>query len=111
MGEIDEKTIYNIIIIVYLLIGILYTFIDKIVPEQYIILIIFICLKMFFNYRKCTISYLECKLRNVKREDGYLASFLDHAVDLGQSKYNLIIYAISATLIMHSPRVKKILKL
>lgn len=111
MFEFNEKSIYNIIIGVYLFIGLLYTLVDKVVPNNYIVLVIFITLKMLFNYKNCTISYLECKMRGVKREDGYLASLLDHAVDLRNSKLKLILYAISATLIMHTEFIKNKIKL
>ena len=110
-NEINEKTIYNIIVGIYLIIGILYTFIDKYVPQQFTILIVFFMLKMIFNYKKCTISYLECKLRHVKREDGYLSSFIDHIVDLRNFKYKNIMYLIGLAIIMHTPPVKSILKL
>jgi len=66
---------------------------------------------MLFNYKKCTFSYLECKLRNVKREDGFLASFLDHIVDLRNSKQKNVLYGISAVLIMHTEFIKKYTKL
>ena len=110
-NEITEKTIYNIIVGVYLVVGILFVFIDKYVPPQFTILIVFFMLKMLFNYKKCTISYLECKLRHVKREDGYLASLLDHIVDLRNTKYKNLLYIISLAIMMHTPPVKKLLKL
>ena len=31
---------------------------------------------MVTGYDKCTLSYIECKLRNVKKEDGYLYDFI-----------------------------------
>ena len=68
--EFNEKSVYNIIIIVFIIIGLLYKFIDKHIPPNYIVLIAFCTFKMVFNYKKCTFSYLECKMRKVKREDG-----------------------------------------
>ena len=46
MFEINEKTIYNIIIVVYLLIGLLFVYFDRTVPEQYILLIVFFTIKI-----------------------------------------------------------------
>ena len=108
---VDENTIYDIIIYVYIAIGLLYVIIDKVVPSKYTFLIVFFTLKMLFNYKKCTFSYLECKLRKVKREDGYLASFLDHVVDLRNTKQKNVLYAISAVIIMHTDFLKKYTKL
>ena len=61
-------------------------------PLTYLHFILFFTLKMIFNYRKCTISYLECKLRGVKKENGYLNYFMDGIVDLRyHSDYNLLL--------------------
>ena len=95
-NEFTEKDIYNIIIIVFAIIGCLYTIKDKNVPQQYTIIAAFCTFKMIFNYRKCTFSKLECKLRKVKREDGILSSFLDHVVDLRETKYKYVLYTLCA---------------
>jgi hypothetical protein len=111
LENIDENTIYDIIVYVYLAIGILYVIFDRSVPSNYTFLVIFFTVKMLFNYKKCTFSYLECKLRKVKREDGYLASLLDRIVDLRDSKQKNILYGISAVIIMHTDFLKKYTKL
>ena len=36
-------------------------FTNKIFSREYIVLFIFISFKTIFNYKKCTISYIECK--------------------------------------------------
>ena len=97
--EITEKTIYNIIVFIFLTITFLCKFIDNYIPTNFIIFISFFTFKMIFNYKKCTFSYLECKYRNVKREDGFLAGFLDHVVDLRESKYKILLYSLSFILI------------
>ena len=33
--------------------------------------------KWLMDYRKCTVSYIECKLRGVPKERGYLYRFLE----------------------------------
>ena len=43
-------------------------FTNKIFIQSYVSLILFIGFKIIFNYQKCTISYIECKLRGVKKE-------------------------------------------
>ena len=109
-NEFTEKSIYNIIIFIYLLIGFLYLFKDRVIPQRYIVLIAFFTFKLIFNYRKCTFSYLECKIRNVKKEDGVLASLMDHIVDLRYTKLKYVLYIISALFIMNSENVKDKLK-
>jgi len=110
--EFTEKSIYNIIIFVYLLIGVLYVIFDKnITSGNYISLIVFFTFKMLTNYRKCTFSYLECKIRKVKKEEGYLYDIMDHIVNLRNNKYKMVLYMLSLLLIMHFSPIKKILKL
>ena len=110
--EFTEKSIYNIIIFVYLLIGVLYVLFDKKINNcNYISLIAFFTFKMLTNYRKCTFSYLECKLRKVKKEEGYLYDIMDHIVNLRNNKYKIGLYALSLLLIMHFSPIKRILKL
>ena len=50
-----------------------------------------ICLYLLFKwitgYEKCTISYIECKIRDVKKEEGYLFNFLNNFIELRNSKY------------------------
>ena len=46
------------------------------------------------NYRKCTISYYECKLRGVKKEKGILFNILNNIFDYNKSKYRLILYLL-----------------
>jgi len=109
--EFTEKTIYNIIIFVYLFIGVLYVIFDKrITNTNYISLIVFFTFKMLTNYRRCTFSYIECKLRKVKKEEGYLYDIMDHIVNLRYSKYKYFFYILSIILIMHFRIDKDLLK-
>ena len=101
--EFNEKIVYNIIIIVFIIIGFLYKFIDKRIPPNYIVLVGFCTFKMVFNYKKCTFSYLECKMRKVKRQDGLLASFLDYVVDVGQTPYKYLLYPLSVFFFINAP--------
>jgi hypothetical protein len=102
-NDFDEKSVYNIIVIVFIIIGLLYKFIDNFIPPNYIALVGFCTFKMVFNYKKCTFSYLECKMRKVKREEGLLASFLDHVVDLRTSKYSHLLYILSVFFLINAP--------
>ena len=97
-----ETTVYNIIIVVYLLVGVLYIISEGGVPHNYSVIIIFCILKAIFNYKKCTISYLECRIRNVKRQDGLLASLLDYIVDLRNHDISFLLYFIGAVMVLHT---------
>jgi len=55
---------------------------------------IFMLLKWIFNYRKCTFGYWECKLRNVKREDGIINNFCEYYGDLIYCDYNIYLFII-----------------
>ena len=44
------------------------------------------------DYRKCTISYFECKVRGVPKEQGYLYQILNPIFDYNKSKYRFLLY-------------------
>jgi hypothetical protein len=46
----------------------------------------FMFFKIILNYDKCTLSYMECKIRNVKKEEGYLYSFLNNLISIRYEK-------------------------
>lgn len=70
----------------YLLIGIISILLKKTLDRTYIVLLAFMLFKFITDYRICTISYVECKVRGVKREEGYLNKFLDPIIDLRYTK-------------------------
>jgi hypothetical protein len=55
---------------------------------------IFILLKWVFNYRACTFGYYECKIRNVKKNKGFINNFCEYFGDLIYSEYNYIYFII-----------------
>ena len=77
------------------------------VNRYYIGIIAFIFTKSFFNYRKCTLTYLECKLRNVKKEEGYLYQFLESIVNLRDTLHCIIIYTLSLIIMFYFYILKK----
>ena len=109
-NEFTEESIYDIIIFFFILIGCLYTIKEKRIPERYALILAFCTFKIIANYRKCTFSKLECKLRKVKREDGVLSSFLNRVVDLRYSKYIYFLYIIAFILLLHTENLKENLK-
>ena len=78
-------------IYIYLIFGIINIILNKKLPRIYLGLLIFFTFKWIFNYRKCTISRVECVIRNVDKEQGYLYNLLNDIVDV---RYDNNIYII-----------------
>ena len=86
-----------LLVYTYLIIGVVIMLLNKNFPSYYIGLLIFFTIKWIINYRKCTISYLECKIRGVKRKDGYLNRLMDDILDLTAVGSDYNVYNISST--------------
>jgi hypothetical protein len=65
-------------------------------------LLIFFLLKWITDYHKCTASYIECKLRGVKKEQGYIFQFIEPIINLNQSKYRIYLYVVASCLLVMS---------
>ena len=76
------------LIYIYLLFGI-YKIND--LSRVYIIILAFMSFKIMINYRTCSLSYIECKLRNIKKEEGHINQFFDSIIDV---RYTYHIYPI-----------------
>lgn len=57
--------------------------------------------KFITNYRLCTVSYIECKVRDVKQRDGYLNQVLDPIIDLRETKHLFPILIISLIILYY----------
>ena len=64
--------IFNIIIVILLT-----SINNKKINEIALTMVGYFLFRWITNYRQCTISYLECKLRGVKKEDGYIYNILN----------------------------------
>ena len=95
------------VIFFYLILGIIFILMNFPTPQIYLGLLIFFIFKWIFNYRKCSISWLECKIRGVKREKGYLNIFLDSIIDIRNTNNIYIIYLISLFIIIYELIYKK----
>jgi hypothetical protein len=67
--------------------------------RYYLTLLLFFGFKMTFNYRKCTISYLEKKLSGKPKEETYLYNFLETMIDLRNSIHFKYFFLLSLLLI------------
>lgn len=54
---------------------------DSTPPRWLYALTVYTLFKWIADYRKCTVSYIEVKLRGVAKEEGYLYNFLNALVD------------------------------
>ncbi len=87
----DSIPLIYIIVVSYLIIGCTFIMCDAQFPNWFFAITVFFGFKWLFNYRKCTISYIEVKLRRVKKEEGYLYRLLNYIVDF---RYNTNIYLV-----------------
>lgn len=56
-----------------------------------IIFCLLVLYKFTLNYRKCTVSYIECKIRKIKKEEGFIYNALDEIYNLNQTKYKKLV--------------------
>ena len=95
------------IVFFYLFIGLLLILINISVPQIYLGILFFFTFKWIFNYRKCSISWLECKIRGVEKKDGYLNNFLDNIIDIRNTNNIYFIYIISFFILIYELIYKK----
>ena len=60
--------------------------IGKVLPAMAVVILVMFSLKVVFNLRACTIAYVECKYRGLKKGEGFVSWFLDGIVDLRCSR-------------------------
>lgn len=80
---------------VYLIVGLFLTLNDNYIHPLYFICLLFVCFKVIFEYRVCSVAYLECRLRDVKREDALMNKFLDPIVDIRYTDHIYILTILS----------------
>ena len=91
-------------LVVYAILGIYY--LTRFIPNWYAALTGYLLFKWIFNYRKCTISYIECKIRNVHKTQGILYNYLEHLVDYRYLKNICIIYIFQFIILVKFVRDK-----
>lgn len=98
---------YPLIYLLFLYLTITIFFHNKYINNISITLCIYFLLKWITNYRKCTISYIECKLRGVSKEKGYINQVLDSILDYNKHKYRFYIYLFTFLLLLVHFFIKK----
>lgn len=78
--------------------GVLWSGGRRVVPSGgYVAVLVLLGLKIVTGYSLCTVAWLECKVRRVKRGDGYLNRFLDGLLCLRNDPTVLGLLAAVAT--------------
>jgi hypothetical protein len=67
--------------------------------EISIVLCLYLLIKWLSDYRKCTVSFIECKLRGVKKENGYLNSYLDPIINMNRHRDRYLYYGTAVAVI------------
>ena len=65
------------------------------IPFIYILIIGYPMIKATFDYRVCSVAYIECKFSSIKREESLVNKFLDPIVDLRYSDHIYPLFTIS----------------
>jgi hypothetical protein len=87
---------FKLIPYIYLAIGYYFIFNNYKIDNDYMILLMFFTLKIILYYKKCTISYIECKLRGVKKEQGYLYRLLDGIISVRHTIHFPILFILAS---------------
>lgn len=95
--------IYYSLIYLIGVIFLLLTCVSECEPDTHklsIVLCIYLLIKWITDYRKCTFSYIEIWLRNVKKEDGVLFNFLEDLFDFNKCPYVYGIYLVVSIILL-----------
>ncbi len=90
----------------YILFGIHEIIKDRPLPNWYVGMFLFMVFKIITKYEKCTISYIECKLRGVKKENGYINRLLHSFIHMPIHITELLLY--TTIFIFYQTQIKKI---
>jgi len=107
LNIIKSKELTKFVLIFYFFYGISFMLLNYNLDISYLSLSFFMIFKMIFNYNKCTLSYLECKIRDVNKEEGYLYVFLKNLVDLRYSNLFPIILLYFVIINIYFFKIKK----
>jgi hypothetical protein len=90
----------------YILLGIHEIINDRPLPNWYVGIFIFMVFKIVAKYEKCTISYLECKLRGVRKEEGYINRLLQSFIYMPINVIELLLF--TTLFIFYQTQIKNI---
>ena len=104
--------LHLIFVYTYLLYGVVSLFLNNQVSIVYLLLLLFCFFKVTTNYRVCSVAYIECKVRDVKREASLMNMFLDPIIDLRYTNhiYPLVLFSFMVLTynLVYLQRIKEI---
>ena len=86
----------------YLILGVYLSFKHTHWKNVYFLALLFCSFKVISNYRVCSIAYLECKIRDIKREQSLMNKFLDPIVDLRYTDHIYILTIVSFIILTYN---------
>jgi hypothetical protein len=93
----------TLIIYIFYAVGVIIVSFNINIPKKiygaYIALILFFTLKWIFNYRNCTISYIEYRLRNSIKENCILYNFLENLMEIRNNNHIVVFYILGCFLL------------
>ena len=72
------------------------------IPEWYTAMTFLLMCKWMFDYRKCTVSYVEVKMRRVAKENGYLFKAVNDLVDFRNSPCVYLMYVFQCMVLFQA---------
>ena len=85
----------------YVALGLVWMVTYRDIPQWYVAILLFMAFKVLFKYEKCTLSYIEVKVRGVTKEEGFIYRFLAGFQGLRRSPMifgALAIYTLAITI-------------
>lgn len=65
---------------------------NETINQSALVICFYFLFRWLTNYRKCTISFIECKIRGVKKENGFLYNCIDPIINYNKTKYKYYLY-------------------
>ena len=80
----------SIFLLIFLILSVIIN--NKTINESALVICFYFMFRWITNYRKCTISFIECKLRRIKKEKGFLYNIIDPIIDYNKYNYKYYLY-------------------
>jgi len=92
----------EILVYLYLIYGLYMVYEKRLLNPLYLIVLLAGMLKMSFDYRVCTVAYVECKMRGVSREYSIVNKILDPMIDLRYTDHTYPIYILGLVILYYN---------
>lgn len=102
------EIVYAIIYIYFIYVFISSLFTERVFINFFVIFLsVFLLAKWATDFRKCTISYAECKIRGIPKEKGFMYNFMDNILNINRhSHYTLIQVCMLFIIIVNAMNMK-----